>query len=71
MHFTVAAETAGRHVLKLVMVDPAIAVQKIVIHNEDLPHSYFGPPENTATAAFAVRSLPTPAKAKQRTATPR
>jgi len=27
------------------MVDPATIVQKIVIHDEDLPNSYFGPPE--------------------------
>ena len=44
MHFTVTAEKAGRYVLKLIMVDPAIVVQKIVIHDEDLPNSYFGPP---------------------------
>jgi hypothetical protein len=27
------------------MVDPATVVQKIIIHNEDLSNSYFGPPE--------------------------
>jgi hypothetical protein len=45
MHFTVTADKAGRHVLKLTMVDPATVVQKIIIHDEDLPSSYFGPPE--------------------------
>jgi len=28
------------------MIDPAV-VQKIVIHDKDLPYSYFGPPENS------------------------
>jgi hypothetical protein len=45
MHFTVTADRAGRHVLKLEMIDPAVVVQKIVVHNEPLPESYFGPPE--------------------------
>jgi hypothetical protein len=45
MHFTVTADKAGRHVLKLIMVDPATVVQKIIIHDEELPNSYFGPPE--------------------------
>ena len=48
MHFTVKADRAGRHVLKLGMVDPAVVVQKIVIHDEALPVSYFGPPEQNA-----------------------
>ncbi|MDR3526343.1 MAG: glycosyl hydrolase 115 family protein [Rhizomicrobium sp.] len=44
MHFTVAADRVGRHVLKLIMVDPAIVVQKIIVRDGDLPSSYFGPP---------------------------
>jgi Alpha-glucuronidase len=48
MHFTVTADRAGRHVLKLGMIDPAIVVQKIIVHDGDLPASYFGPPEPDA-----------------------
>jgi hypothetical protein len=48
MHFKLTADRAGRHVLKLSMIDPAVVVQKIIIHNEDLPASYFGPPERAA-----------------------
>ncbi len=48
MHFTVSADRAGRHVLKLGMIDPAIVVQKIIVHDGDLPASYFGPPEPAA-----------------------
>lgn len=49
-HFTVTADKAGRHVLKLIMVDPATVVQKIIVHDGDLPSSYFGPPENGPNA---------------------
>jgi hypothetical protein len=45
MHFTITATRAGRHVLKLGMIDPAVVVQKIIVHDGDLPPSYFGPPE--------------------------
>lgn len=48
MHFTVTADRAGRHVLKLGMIDPAVVVQKIIVHDGDLPASYFGPPEPDA-----------------------
>ena len=47
MHFAVTADKAGRHTLKLSMIDPALVVQKIIIHDDDLPYSYFGPPEKT------------------------
>lgn len=48
MHFTVNADRAGRHVLNLGMIDPAVVVQKIVVHEGELPPSYFGPPERAA-----------------------
>lgn len=40
--------TAGAHLLKLTMVDPAVVVQKIILSDRRLPESYFGPPECTA-----------------------
>jgi hypothetical protein len=45
MHFSVDADTVGRHVLRLFMIDPAIVVQKIIVHDGILLPSYFGPPE--------------------------
>jgi hypothetical protein len=51
MHFTVTADRAGRHTLKLAMVDPAIVLQKIIVHDDDLPYSYFGPPETVMNKA--------------------
>ena len=35
----------GRHQLKVVMVDPGVVVQKIIISDTPLPASYFGPPD--------------------------
>lgn len=46
MHFTVNAKEAGRHTLRLEMIDPAVVVEKIIVHRGDLPASYFGPPES-------------------------
>ncbi len=34
-----------RHTLKLVMIDPEIVVEKLVINPDDSCYSYFGPPE--------------------------
>ncbi len=36
---------AGPHVFKLAMVDPAVVVQSIIISDQRLPESYFGPPD--------------------------
>jgi hypothetical protein len=36
---------AGKHVLKIVMIDPEIVVEKIVVNPDDSHYSYFGPPD--------------------------
>ncbi len=48
MTFTQTVGTAGKHTLKISMVDPTIVIQKVVIYESSLPASYFGPPERAA-----------------------
>lgn len=36
---------AGKHVLKLVMIDPEVVVERLVINPDNNVYSYFGPPE--------------------------
>ncbi len=38
-------QTAGRHTLRITMVDPAVVLQQMVIHKDPLPRTYFGPTE--------------------------
>jgi hypothetical protein len=38
--------TAGIHTLSLIMIDPEIVVERLVINPDDNHYSYFGPPEN-------------------------
>jgi lysophospholipase L1-like esterase len=40
---------AGVHVLKLWMVDPGVVLEKLIVHQGDIPPSYFGPPEALTT----------------------
>jgi hypothetical protein len=42
----VAVTEPGEHVLRLFMVDPAMAVDQIVIDTGGLPVSYLAPPES-------------------------
>lgn len=37
--------TAGTHTLSLIMIDPEIVVERLVINPDDNHYSYFGPPE--------------------------
>ncbi|MGP4047944.1 glycosyl hydrolase 115 family protein [Streptomyces sp. 2A115] len=43
---TVTVAEPGEHVLRLFMVDPAIAVDQIVVNTGGLPASYLAPPES-------------------------
>ena len=45
MHFKQTVSASGKHTLKIIMVDPTVVVEKIIIHDSPLPNSYFGPPE--------------------------
>jgi hypothetical protein len=47
MKFNVNVDKPGKHVLKLIMVDPTVIVQKAILHDSPLPTSYFGPPSNS------------------------
>ena len=49
MSFRQSVNAPGKHILKITMVDPT--VQKIIIHDSDLPYSYFGPPESNLNGA--------------------
>jgi hypothetical protein len=44
MHFTGEATSAGQHTLSIRMVDPTVVVERIVIHKDPLPKTFFGPP---------------------------
>ena len=36
--------SAGKHVLKVVMIDPEIVLERIVVNPDNGCYSYFGPP---------------------------
>jgi len=60
MHFQQSVDLPGRHTLKITMVDPTVVVQKIIIHDTDLPYSYFGPPASTLNLALPGRTYNLP-----------
>jgi hypothetical protein len=45
MRFSLTIAAPGRHRFRVMMVDPTVVVQKIILHDSPLPDSYFGPPE--------------------------
>ena len=38
----------GTHTLHVVMIDPEVVVERLVVNPDDSKYSYFGPPERTA-----------------------
>jgi hypothetical protein len=44
MHFSLRVASSGRHTLKVAMIDPTLVIEKIIVHSDPLPSSYFGPP---------------------------
>ena len=46
MRFRQTVPSPGKHTVKISMVDPTVVLMKIIIHDQPLPTSYFGPPES-------------------------
>jgi hypothetical protein len=46
LQFKQTVSRPGKHTLKIHMVDPTVVLMKIIIHDQSLPPSYFGPPES-------------------------
>lgn len=42
---TFDADKTGHHVLRLIMIDPEIVIERIVVNPDNFRYSYFGPPE--------------------------
>jgi len=49
MQFTVKPDRAGRHILKIAMIDPTIVLQTIIISTGRPRSSFFGPPTASVT----------------------
>jgi hypothetical protein len=44
MRFEIPVARAGRHLLRVSMIDPMVVLQTIIVSRDPLPESYFGPP---------------------------
>lgn len=42
---TFSLKKAGPHTLRISRIDPGVVIQKVILHVERLPETYFGPPE--------------------------
>ena len=67
--FTVTADKAGEHTLRIYMIDPELCFDKIVVYTDGYKDSYFGPyesynttynekPDNSYTPVYETKFLP-------------
>jgi hypothetical protein len=54
MRFNEHVNVAGRQTVRILMVDPTIVVEKLMIHRRPLPSSYFGPVPATPVATASA-----------------
>lgn len=52
LEITLPVTEAGCHTLKLIMVDPEVVVERIVVNPDNNRYSYFGPPEKGNSYAY-------------------
>lgn len=51
LHFQQNVSMPGVHIVRITMVDPTIVIKKLILHNQPLPSSYFGPMAGTTVGS--------------------